>query len=456
MASYIPHTEQDTKEMLGVLGIESLSDLFKDIPESIRCESIKNVDNGKPEETILAYMKQLATMNTKAVSFMGCGIYDHIIPAAVSHLSSLPAFKTAYTPYQPEISQGLLQAIFEYQTMICELTNLPVSNASLYDGSTAAAEAVSIAFQSKRKAKTFLISPTVHPSTIEVIKTHFSGLEVSFKILKESYDHSCDLSNLSEFINEDVAGLLVQSPNIYGILEDYSGVSELLHKEKALFVISANPMSFGLVKSPGEWGADIAVGDTQPFGIPQNFGGPSVGYLAAEKSLLRKVPGRIVGQTVDKDGKRAFVLTLQAREQHIKRERATSNICSNQALAALTTAIYISEVGWKGIKEAAHQSYQKAHYLFSKIQEIIPEACTFSESLFWNEFTLDFKTTEKAEKFLKYMKHMGIFAGVPLSSLYLDSQSDCKKGLVVVAVTEKRTKEEISTYLQAVKEFVYE
>jgi glycine dehydrogenase subunit 1 len=448
MTSYIPHSDEDVRAMLSAVGAASLEELFSDVPKELLLKKDLDIPEGISEEEVLKIVRSFASMNTLATSYLGCGSYDRIIPSAVGSIISLPTFETAYTPYQPEISQGLLQAIFEFQTMICELTGLDVSNASLYDGHTAASEAAAMCFNQRRKSTTFLVSPTVHPFTIQVLKTYFAdmteGEGFKIEVLPEK-NGLPDLSGLDSYLDETLAGLLVQSPNIYGIIEDYSGLADKLHAEGALLVISSDPMALGAFKSQGEWGADIAVGDTQPFGLHQAFGGPTAGYMAAREKLLRKMPGRISGETVDVDGKRAFVLTLQAREQHIKRERATSNICSNQALAALATSVYISMAGWAGIQEAADLSYRKAHYLAGRLESELGLKRLF-DAPFFDEFTIDLGSRKAAEAFLSSMKERGIFAGVHLGAL-----SSGRDGMIAVAVTEKRTREELDAYVAMAK-----
>lgn len=431
--------------MLEVLGVSHSNELFADIPPRLRLRGGLDIPDGISEEEALRVLKDLASMNLKGVSFLGCGMYDRSIPSTVIELSGLPSFVSAYTPYQPEISQGLLQGIFEFQTMICELTGMDVSNASLYDGHTAAAEAAAIAFNSKRRSTSILVSSTVHPWTVEVLKTYFSDLGLEIRMLQRK-GLQTDFSLLAEAFDEGTAGLIVQTPNVFGVLEDLSGIADSVHERGGLLIVSSDPMALALTRSQGEWGADIAVGDTQPFGIPTSFGGPTVGYIAAKESLLRKMPGRIVGETVDTEGRRAFVLTLQAREQHIKRERATSNICSNQALAALTTAIYLSLVGYAGIQEACELSVRKAHHLADRLQNDLGMQLA-SEAPYLFEFTLDVGTAEAADTFIKEMLDLGIYAGIHLGRFHQDLE-----GLVAVAVTERRTAEELAAYVSAAKE----
>ncbi|HDQ15103.1 MAG TPA: aminomethyl-transferring glycine dehydrogenase subunit GcvPA [Sediminispirochaeta sp.] len=443
MFAYLPHTEDEIKQMLDDIGASSVDELFADIPEAIRFKGTLDLPKGQSELEVFKRLNELAQKNKQAVSFMGAGSYDHLIPSTVGALMGRTEFYTSYTPYQPEISQGVLQAIFEFQTLMCELTSLDVSNASLYDGSTAASEACALAINSTRKTDTVLYSATIHPYTKQVMETYFADLDVKLVELP-SKDGVLDLFSVKENLDSSVAALLVQSPNVYGYLEDYTGVADLLHENKSLFIISSNPMSLGALKSQGEWGADIAIGDTQPFGLPSYYGGPSVGYIAAREKLLRKMPGRIVGQTVDEDGKRAFVLTLQAREQHIKRERATSNICSNQALAALASTVYLSTVGREGLKELSEQNMQKAHYFFDRLMDETG-AEEYAEQPFFNEFCI--KVPMDARKLVKEMEKDGIFAGVPM----IDLDPSQSENLLLVAVTEKRTVAEMDRYIESMK-----
>ena len=446
MTPYIPHTDDDRRKMLAAIGISSIDQLFADIPEEVRPEPSLFSQKGLSEAETFAHLAALAATNKMMVPFMGLGSYDRLIPAAVKALASLPAFVTAYTPYQPEISQGLLQAIFEYQSMICELTGMEVSNASLYDGNSAAAEAAAMMLSSKRKSTTILISSTVHPFMLDVVHTWAMGTGFVIKEVNVS-DGSFSIDSLDWLIDDSVAGLIVQSPNRYGVVEDYTGVADLLHRHKAMLAISSDPLSLALYSSQAEWDADIAFGDTQPLGLPMSFGGPSCGYIAVHKELMRKMPGRIVGQTLDNRGNRAFVLTLQAREQHIKRERATSNICSNQALAALTTTIHLSMIGWQGMVEAANQSLAKAHYLASELTAL-PHVHLAWDKPFWCEFTLRLEHPELIDKLLNALADQHMLGGVKLSRLTNDSENDA---LLVVAVTEKRTEEQLRCYIETAR-----
>lgn len=442
---YLPQTEGEIKEMLEAIGVSSIDDLFADIPDSVLLQRPLDLEKSKSEWEVYSRLAELAAKNRQAVSFLGCGSYDHIIPSVVSKIMGLPTFLSSYTPYQAEISQGMLQAIFEFQSMICMLTGMDISNASLYDGSTAAVEAAAMAVNASRKADTILVSESVHPSTKAVMRSYFEDLDVKIQEfgLEEG---SSSLDRLKEQLGPQVAAVLVQSPNIFGILEELEGFAEAVHENRSKLIISSNPASLGLAKSPAEWGADIAVGDTQPFGLPMSFGGPSVGYIACEKKLMRKMPGRIVGETKDAEGKRSFVLTLQAREQHIKRERASSNICSNQALAALGTTVYLAFIGKSGLKELSSQCMQKAHYLHRRLHNELGIK-TFSSKAFFNEFTLDLGDT--MDRFVDALREEGIFAGVRLERL----DERCQ-GLLSVAVTEKRTKEEMDRYVETARRVV--
>jgi glycine dehydrogenase subunit 1 len=447
MIPYIPHSDADRARMLNAIGIASMDDLFGSIPSEVRYTQELPIAAGLSEEEVLRKLKAFAGMNQIGISFLGMGSYDRIIPAAVQDIAALPAFVTAYTPYQPEISQGLLQAIFEYQTMICELTGLDVANASLYDGQSAATEAAAVMLSSRRKSNTVLVSETVHPFMLEVLHTWAFGTGFTIQVIPEC-GYTTDVQAVGGLLDESVAGIIVQSPNRYGFIEDYTGLAETVHAQGVFCTIASDPLSLVLQRSQAEWGADIAIGDTQPLGLPCAFGGPSCGYIAVTEKLMRKLPGRVVGQTVDIEGKRAFTLTLQAREQHIKRERATSNICSNQALAALTTAIYIALVGLPGMLEAASQSRDKAHYLAHNIAAL-PHLVVGGTPPFWCEFPIVFESVDLMEKALSALAEQGVHGGVRLGPL-TGRPSDA--ATLVVAVTEKRTKDELDSYVQVLSE----
>jgi glycine dehydrogenase subunit 1 len=361
----------------------------------------------------------------------------------VDHLIHRSEFYTAYTPYQAEMSQGVLQAIFEFQSMICELCALDASNASLYEGYTAVCEAAAMALGSVRKSRTVLYSSTLHPAAKRVLATHFSFLDVELEEVGER-EGVMDVEDLRRRLRPGVAALVLQSPNVLGYIEDASGIADLVHAAGALFVMSVNPVSLGVLRPPGAWGADIAVGDGQPLGIPSSFGGPSVGFLAARESLLRRMPGRIVGESIDRDGKRAYLLTLQAREQHIKRERATSNICSNQALAALAVTVHLAALGPNGLREVGEQCMQKARYLHDRLlRELRVEPA--GRKPFFDEFAL--RLPRDPAVVIERMEQEGFYAGTDLGAL----EPSRRAGLLGVAVTERRTRDELDRYVAAMK-----
>jgi glycine dehydrogenase subunit 1 len=440
--AYLPHTPGDIAHMLRTIGVERIENLFSDIPEALRAKGRPNIPDGLAEAEVYREIGRMRDSGKTCVSFLGAGCYDHLIPSTVPFVTSRTEFVTSYTPYQAEASQGSLQAMFEYQTMITQLTGLPVSNASLYDGSTAAAEACAMALQTRKRSKVIGISKTVHPHTIQILQTYFSGLGAEITLIPEVLGET-DWRALKAIAGEDLVCVLVQSPNRFGIVEDLTGVADLVHNAGALLIVSANPMSLGILRNHADWGADIAVGDGQPFGLGQNFGGPSVGYIAATTELMRQMPGRIVGETVDREGSRAFVLTLQAREQHIRRERATSNICTNQALAALAFAAYLATVGKEGLREIATQNVQKAHYLAERIRTETPVALRYQKP-FFNEFVIDCGSS--AQRIVEAFLEEGFFAGIPLCAL-----GDEDPNGMLVAVTEKRTRNELDRYIEILR-----
>lgn len=439
---YIPHTDEDRADMLKALGLSSIDQLFEVVGEDLLLEDSVPIAHRRTEDEVQRMIDSIAQRNIRGIPFLGGGSYDHIVPSTVKALSSLPSFVTAYTPYQAEMSQGLLQAIFEFQSMICEITSMDIANASLYDGSHAAVEAALLMVNAKRGAKKVLVSETIHPFTLKALKTWALGTEYEIVLIEEQ-DGIANLTDLE--IGDDVGGLIVQSPNRYGFIEDYTDVAETLHAHKALFAISCDPLSLAIQKTPGQWGADIALGDTQSLGLSLAFGGPTCGYMAVKQPLLRRIPGRLVGMTSDSEGRRGFTLTLQAREQHIKRERATSNICSNQALAALMTTIHLSSLGWAGMVEAAEQSYAKAHYLAHHLSQL-PGLVVLNAHPFWCEFPVVFNDAKRMRKFLQELRNEGIFAGVRLSALTRKVEDEL---VLLVAVTEKRSREELEMYIAA-------
>lgn len=432
--------------MLEAIGVKSIDELFSVMGEDLLLEDSVPISHGRTEDEVQRMIDSIAQRNVRGIPFLGAGCYDHIVPSTVKALSSLPSFVTAYTPYQAEMSQGLLQAIYEFQSMICEITGMDVSNASLYDGANAAVEAAGIMIASKRKANTVLVSSTIHPFALRVLNTWAAGADHVISVVPAK-EGTIDLESLEGMLDDSVAGLIVQTPNRYGLLEDYTGIADRLHEQKSLFAIMADPLSLALQRTPAEWGADIAIGDTQALGLPLAFGGPSCGYIAVTTALMRRIPGRVVGATVDKEGRRGYTLTLQAREQHIKRERATSNICSNQALAALMTTIHLSSLGWDGMVEAAKQSYAKAHYLAYHLAQL-PGVTLVWDKPFWCEFPLIFSDAKRMRKFLQELRNEGIFAGVRLSSLTRKASDEL---VLLVAVTEKRSREELEIYLAAAR-----
>ena len=428
---YIPHTESDILEMLDKAGVKSIDELYQDIPEDIILRRDYEIPSAMSEHELRDHFKKLGKKNRELVVFGGCGAYDHYTPAVIPHLLSRSEFYTAYTPYQPEISQGTLQYIFEYQSMISELTGLEATNASMYDGATSAAETLFMLVASSKKKNRVLISSTMPEHVRKVVDTYmkFHGVELS--VLPEK-DGVTDLESLgSELEKGDVAGLMLPMPNKYGIIEDFTGVAEKVHAAKGYFALYADPSTLVVLKTPAEWGADVACGDGQTLGIPLSFGGPYLGFISCSKGMLRKMPGRIVGATKDIDGKRGFVLTLQAREQHIRREKATSNICSNQSLMALYATIYIALMGPEGLKEVNRLCCDGAHYLYDRLLSTGKFRAVFDKP-FLKEFVV--KTDLDMKKVNRHLLENGIMGGVVLDN-----------GLVEFAVTEKRTKEEIDT-----------
>ncbi len=429
MYKYFPHTSADLQSMLAKVGVDEIDDIFADIPEKLRFHRDYQLPSEMSELEVRQLFEQLGAQNKQLTCFAGAGVYDHYTPAVIPSLLSRSEFLTSYTPYQAEISQGTLHYIFEYQSMMAELTGMDVSNASMYDGTTATAEAVMMAVAAGKKQHTVLVSETVDPKTVEVVKTyaHFHGIDIKMIPQSENVTHKERMTQM--LADSDVAAVVVQQPNYFGIVEDYSGFAEMVHEKKALFVMNSIIADLAVLKTPGEWGADIAVGDAQSLGIPMQFGGPYVGYMCCTEKLIRKMPGRIVGKTLDNRGQRAFVLTLQAREQHIRRQKATSNICSNQSLMALWVTVYLSLMGKQGLREAAQLSYAGAHYLCEQLLATgrFSPVC---DHPFFNEFVLRYDGDVDALQ--RRFVENGIFGGVKVA----DNQ-------IMFAVTEKRTKEEI-------------
>lgn len=448
MFPYIAHTEQDIKEMLERLGIDNIDALFDDIPEPIRLNRRLNINPPMAEPQVMRHVKALAAQNKTTedlICFRGAGAYDHAIPSVIHHITSRSEFYTAYTPYQPEISQGTLRVIFEFQTMMANLTGMDVSNASMYDGATATAEAAMLA-AGNQKGNRIVISKGVNPQTREVVKTYmrFNQIEVIEVPLDEN--GITDQKALKEAVTGETVGVILQTPNFFGVIEEATFATELAHENKALMILNVDPTSLGLLKTPGEYGVDIAVGEAQALGNSLNYGGPYVGFIATTKKHMRKLPGRIAGQTVDLDGKRAFTLTLQAREQHIRREKATSNICSNQALNALAATVYLGLLGPEGLKDVAVQSYKKAMYLKEKLVKTGKFKPVYNSPSF-REFAME--TTMPIDLLNEKLVEKGFLGGYNLNRDY-----DFDKPTVLFCVTEKRCKEEIDAFVEALEALV--
>lgn len=437
---YIPLTEKDKQEMLQTIGAKSIGELFGDVPSDILLNRDLNIAEGEAETTLLRRLNRIASKNiTKEThtSFLGAGVYDHYAPSVVDAMISRSEFYTAYTPYQPEISQGELQAIFEFQTLICELTDMDVANSSMYDGMTSFAEACILAFSQTKKNK-IVVSKGLHYQALQVLHT-YAKTRKEFEVVEIDLDGTVtDLKKLEAAVDDETTAVAVQYPNFYGSIEDLEKIHSFIEEKKALFIVYANPLALGLLTPPGSFGADIVVGDTQPFGIPAQFGGPHCGYFATTKKLMRKVPGRLVGQTQDDEGNRGFVLTLQAREQHIRRDKATSNICSNQALNALASSIAMSALGKQGIYDIAVQNIEHANYAK---QQFIKKGFEVLDGTSFNEFVVKFdKPIQQVnEELVKY----NIIGGFDLGVV-----SDDFKNHMLIAVTELRTKDEIDTFVE--------
>lgn len=437
---YMPMTDENRQEMLKVLGIESTEELFSDIPAKVRFQGELQVSSALSELETQKYFSRLAGKNAtfdQYSNFLGAGIYEHYVPSVVNHVISRSEFYTAYTPYQPEISQGELQAIFEFQTYIAELTGMDMANSSMYDGPTSLAEAGTMASAATKRNK-IVVSRAVHPESRAILQTYAKGLDL--QVVEVGLDNGLtDLAALRGAVDDQTAAVIVQYPNFFGGIEDLASIETIAHGTGSLFIVSANPLSLGLLKPPGEFGADIVVGEAQPLGISASFGGPTCGYFATTEKLMRRMPGRVVGQTVDEDGKRGFVLTLQAREQHIRREKATSNICSNQALLALAAATYVTAMGKQGMQDVARLNVQKAHYAQEKLA-----AAGFAPvftSPFFNEFAI--KLQGNVGEINRRLLGEGIIGGYDLGREYPEFA-----GYMLVAVTEAKSKEEIDQFVE--------
>ena len=443
--NYIQLTDADVRHMLDTIGVDRVYALFEDIPPGARLDQPLSVPEAISEMELIGELNRLADMNRDAreqVCFLGGGVYDHFIPTVVDHLATRGEFVTAYTPYQAEASQGALQAFYEYQTMICELTGMDVSNASLYEGATAAAEAVLMA-RSITGRRRVVVSAGVHPATRSVLDTYVQSLPIE-PCVAQTFDGATHVEDLRRAVNDDTAAVLVQTPNFFGVIERLDAIGAVARAAGALTIVSVDPISCALLKRPGSLGADIVVGDAQTLGIPMSLGGPSLGFMACNQKYMRKMPGRLVGATTDTAGRRAFCLTLQTREQHIRRERATSNICTNQGLMALRVAIYLSAVGKRGAMRVASLCLDKAHYAADRIAAVDGFEMRFG-SPFFKEFVV--RTSKDVDRVLAHCRSRGILAGIPLGRWYHELR-DC----FLVAVTEKRTRTEIDALVEALEE----
>lgn len=440
--SYIANTSEQQQEMLKTCGVSSIDELFNDIPEKLKPKSF-SIPKGLSEIEVSSNIKKMASLNySHLITFLGGGYYDHFIPAAIDSIVSRGEFYTAYTPYQPELSQGTLQAIYEYQTDICRLTGLDYANASLYDGGTALYEACQMAISSTSRNR-IIIDGGVNPIYRKMLYSYTSNLSIDFSEIPNTQGQS-DTGKLLNALDDKTAAIILQNPNFFGVIEDHEDICNECHNRGILVIQSTYPIALSLIKTPGECGVDIATGEGQSLGIPLSFGGPYLGFMAVNKKLVRKMPGRVAGRTTDAQGREGFVLTLQAREQHIRREKATSNICTNQALCALRAHIYLSLLGKEGLKETAQLCLDKAYYAKKRIQaissvEVIESLPTF------NEFTV--KLPIDAGELVGMMIERGFAAGFPLGKYYPDMGK-----YLLVAVTEKRTKHEIGLFAEALED----
>ena len=430
---FFPHTNEEVRQMLERIGFNDLEMLYSEIPEEIRFTGEYDIPNAMSELEIRSFFDKLGKKNNMLICFAGGGVYDHYTPSAVPNLVSRSEFLTSYTPYQAEISQGTLHYIFEFQSMMAELTGMDIANASMYEGTTATAEAMMVAFDNSKKADTILYSAALNENIIAVLKTYAFFHGVKLKAI-ETTEGTTSLDELKkQMAVGGIAGVIVQQPNRYGIIEDFTGFADVCHENKAMFIINSVASDLALLKTPGEWGADLAVGDIQSLGLPMSFGGPYAGYMCSTQKLMRKLPGRIVGETRDNRGQRVFVLTLQAREQHIRRQKATSNICSNQSLMALYATIYMSLMGKEGMKEAAQLSYDGAHYLCEKLISTGKAKLVYNKE-FFNEFLVEI---QDRDAFFDKAIGKGFLPGIKVG-----------KDKLLIAVTEKRTKDEVDSFIE--------
>ncbi len=447
--AYVPHTEEQIAEMLRSIGVESFEDLIQAIPEEIRLSGGLDLPDGLSEMEVTRRLQELGAKNRKASeasNFLGGGSYDHFIPAAVNALMGRSEWYTAYTPYQAEVSQGTLQAIYEYQSVICDITGMDVSNASVYDGATAATEAMLLAIRAQRKRSRVVVSEGLHPHTLKIMQTYAAANDDELVTVPLGEDGRTDREALKKALDDQTAVFHFQQPNFFGVLEDARGLVGAAHEAGALAAASVYPVSLGMVTPPGEYGADIAVGEGQCLGNAMGFGGPYLGIFTATQKLIRQMPGRIAGQTTDLEGRRGFVLTLQTREQHIRRGKATSNICTNQGLNALMALIHLALLGRQGFKQVAALAYHKAHYLHDRLVEETSLKPVY-RSPFFNEFVLE--TPQLGEDVVDALAERGILPGIRLDRFYPEMANR-----LLVAVTEMRTREELDRYVDEIKALV--
>jgi glycine dehydrogenase subunit 1 len=440
--AFLTNSESDIKVMLSQIGVENFEDLISNIPSDLRYKGKINIPDAISEAEVTGLIDTLASKNELGISFMGGGVYDHYVPAIVGSLISRSEFYTAYTPYQPEVSQGTLQSIYEFQSMVSELTQMDVTNASMYEGGSALAEAMLLACAHTRKNR-ILVAGSLNPRYREVLDSYISHNDIEI-IEIPAIDFTLDLKTFQKLLNADIAAVIIQSPNFFGYLEDMNDLSSMVHENESLLISCYDPISLGLIRPPGEFGADIAIAEGQVLGNHQNFGGPFVGLFSATKELVRKIPGRIAGMTTDMEGKTGFVLTLQTREQHIRREKATSNICTNSGLLALAATIYMSALGKSGMQEVASLCLQKSHYLADELDKI-EGVEVLKDKSFFKEFVV--KLSDDIDSLLDKMQKQGILGGINLNKWGIE-------GHLLVTVTEKRTKKEIDRYVEVMREAV--
>lgn len=437
---YVPNTSSEQEEMLKKIGVSKFEDLLKSIPDDVRLKGKLNIPDSSSEYEVLKQIKDISNQNLStedSISFLGGGSYDHFIPSVIPSIISRSEFITAYTPYQAEVSQGTLQAIYEYQTMICRITGMDVANASMYDGGSAAAEACLLAVNHNKRKQVIVCEP-FNPDYLHVINTICNGTEIEVIVISHN-EGTIDLNKLKDTISNKTAGVIIQNPNYFGFIEDAEEIGKEVKKVGALFIVSVDPISLGIIKPPAEYGADIVVGEGQSLGIPLSFGGPYLGIFAAKQELIRKIPGRLSGMTLDKNGNRGFVLTLQTREQQIRREKATSNICSNQGLMMLASTIYMALLGKEGLKEVAELCIQKSHYLANEISKLKNFSLMYNKP-FFKEFLI--KTPVPSKTIVEELCKKNVHAGIPILN----------DGLLI-AVTEKRTKSEMDYLVSLLNEF---